>query len=275
MTTEQGVALITGGGRGLGRAFALALAQHGFAVVVTARTEAEIADTADAIVRAGGRAMALSGDVTDRDAVKHIVTTTETELGPIDLLINNAGVLSAGRVGTLDPDEWWQEMAINVRGPFLLANTIVPRMLARKRGRIINVASYAGLEPIETGASYVVSKSALICLSEIIALETTRHGLATFTIHPGTVRTPMNERFMESEEMRRRSPDVAAWFDQLFAEGKDTPIERPVQLVVDLASGRYDALSGCFLGVDDDLEALLAQADEIQRDGRLRLKLAP
>jgi NAD(P)-dependent dehydrogenase (short-subunit alcohol dehydrogenase family) len=153
-------------------------------------------------------------------------------------------------------------------------NAVLPGMIARGRGRIINVASGAGLEAIETGASYCVSKAALIRLSEIIALETTKHGVATFAIHPGTVRTPMNLRFMESEVMRCRSPVVAGWFDQLFADGEDTPIERPVQMVLTLASGKVDALSGCFLGVDDDLDALLAHADEIQAEGRLRLRLA-
>ena len=155
-------------------------------------------------------------------------------------------------------------MDINLRGPFLFVNAVLPGMLAHGHGRIINVASGAGLQAIETGASYCVSKAALIRLSEIIALETTKHGLATFAIHPGTVRTPMNMRFMESEEMRRRSPDVAAWFEHLFAEGQDTPIERSVQLVLTLASGKDDALSGCFLSVDDNLDALLAHADTIQ-----------
>ena len=274
MSTEHGVALITGAGRGLGRAFAIALAENGFTVALTARTEAEIDATAQAIVRNGGSAIAVPGDVSDRQAVERAVATTEAELGPIDLLINNAGVLTGGLVGTTDPDEWWRDIEINLRGPFLFVNAILPGMVARGRGRIINVASGAGLQAIETGASYCVSKAALIRLSEIIALETTRHGLATFAIHPGTVRTPMNLRFMASEEMRRRSPDVAAWFDQLFAEGDDTPIERSVQLVLTLASGKADLLSGCFISVDDDLDALLAQADAIQSEGRLRLRLA-
>jgi NAD(P)-dependent dehydrogenase (short-subunit alcohol dehydrogenase family) len=274
MSGEQGVALITGGGRGLGRAFAIALAESRYKVAVTARTEAEITATAEAIKSKGGQAIAVPGDVADRQAVERAVATTEAELGPIDLLINNAGVLNGGLIGTIDPDEWWRDIEINLRGPFLFVNAVLPGMLARGRGRIINVASGAGLAAIETGASYCVSKAALIRLSEIIALETTKHGLATFAIHPGTVRTPMNLRFMESEEMRRRSPMVAGWFDQLFADGEDTPIERPIQLVLTLASGKFDALSGCFLSVDDDLDALLAHADEIQAAGRLRLRLA-
>jgi 3-oxoacyl-[acyl-carrier protein] reductase len=274
MTTEQGVALITGAGRGLGRAFAIALAEHGFKVALTARTEAEIAATAAAIIQQGGRAISIPGDVTDRQAVERAVATTEADLGPITLLINNAGVLGGGLIGTIDPDEWWREIDVNLRGPYLFVHAVLPRMLARGHGRIINLASGAGLRGVETGAAYCVSKAALIRLSEIIALETTKHGLATFAIDPGTVRTPMNLRFMESDEMRRRSPDVAAWFEHLFAAGDDTPIERSVQLVLRLASGAADALSGCFVSVADDLDALVAQADAIQRDERLRLRLA-
>jgi 3-oxoacyl-[acyl-carrier protein] reductase len=106
MSTEHGVALITGAGRGLGRAFAFALAERGFTVALTARTQAEINATAAAIARNGGRAIAVPGDVTDRQAVERAVAATEAELGPIDLLINNAGVLTGGLLGTTDPDEW-------------------------------------------------------------------------------------------------------------------------------------------------------------------------
>jgi NAD(P)-dependent dehydrogenase (short-subunit alcohol dehydrogenase family) len=273
MSSEQGVALITGAGRGLGRAFAIALAESGFKVTVTARTEAEINATAETIRSNGGKALAVPGDVTDRQAVERVVAMTEAELGPITVLVNNAGVLNGGLIGTIDPDEWWRDIAINLRGPFLFVHAVLPGMLTRGQGRIINLASAAGLQAVETGASYCVSKAALIRLSEAIALETTSHGLATFAINPGTVRTPMNLRFMESEEMRRRSPDVAAWFEQLFAEGQDTPIERSVQLVLTLASGKADVLSGCYVSIDDDLDALLAQAEAIQSEGRLRLRL--
>jgi NAD(P)-dependent dehydrogenase (short-subunit alcohol dehydrogenase family) len=169
---------------------------------------------------------------------------------------------------------WWREVEINLRGPFLFANAVLPGMIARRHGRIINLASGAGLGPVETGSAYAVSKAALIRLTENIALETRGQGVAAFALSPGTVRTPMNEHFMQSEAIRRASPDVAAWFDQLFAQGQDTPIERPVQLVLDLAAGKADALSGSFIDVDDDLDELLAQADEIQQSQRRRLRLA-
>jgi NAD(P)-dependent dehydrogenase (short-subunit alcohol dehydrogenase family) len=154
---------------------------------LTARTEAEINATAEAIVRNGARAIAVPGDVTERQAVERAVATTEAELGPIDVLINNAGVLTGGLIGTIDADEWWRDIDIHLRGPFLFVNAVLPAMVARRHGRIINLASGAGHQAIETGAAYCVSKAALIGLSEIIALETTKHGLAPFAIHPGTV----------------------------------------------------------------------------------------
>src|SRR5262245_58015525 len=135
MSTEHGAALITGGGRGLGRAFAIALAENGFKVAVTARTEAEINQIAQAIVRNGGRAIAIPGDVTDRRTVEHTVARTEAELGSIDLLINNAGELRAlGVVGAIAPDAWWREIEINVRGPFLF--TVGARGIRPKGGKV-------------------------------------------------------------------------------------------------------------------------------------------
>jgi NAD(P)-dependent dehydrogenase (short-subunit alcohol dehydrogenase family) len=268
------VALITGAGRGLGRAFAEALAQQSVKVAVTGRTEAEIQATAQAIRQSGGRAIALAGDVTDRQAVEHTVARTEAELGPIDLLINNAGRLRAlGVVAEVDPDDWWHEVEVNLRGPLLYAKAVLPGMIARRSGRIINVASAAGLGAVATGSAYSVSKAALVHLSETMALETERYGIATFAIHPGTVRTPMNAYVHDAEEVGRSAPDVQQWFRQLYAEGNDTPIERPVELVLTLASGRADLLSGCFLDVHDDIDALIADAEAIQQGERLRMRL--
>jgi NAD(P)-dependent dehydrogenase (short-subunit alcohol dehydrogenase family) len=275
MPISSHVALVTGAGRGLGQEFAIALAAHGFKVAVTARTQAEIDATTAQIERAGGRAIAIAGDVTSQQAVERTIAITEAELGPIDLLVNNAGVLRAlGVVAEIDADEWWREVEINLRGPFLFAHAVLPGMIARRGGRIINVASGAGLDAVATGSAYCVSKAALIRLSENIALETTSYGISTFAIHPGTVRTPMNAYVHDSDEAGRRAPQVQQWFRQLYAEGRDTPIERPVELVLTLASGRADALSGCFLDVGDDLDALVSQAEAIQREDRLRMRLS-
>ncbi len=268
------VVLITGGGRGLGRAFALALAQTGAQVAVTARSEPELAQTAALIQQAGGRALALPADVTDQHAVARVVAAVERQLGPIEVLINNAGRFQAlGPVAQVDPDDWWREVEINLRGPFLCARAVLPGMMARGHGRILNIASGAGLEGIETISAYGASKTALIRFTETLAIETQPYGVAVLAVGPGTVRTPLSDYAATSPQVRERAPLVQQWFQQLFEEGLDTPMEQAVDLVVALASGRADALSGCFLDVDDDLEALIAQAEAIRREQRLTLRL--
>lgn len=261
------VALVTGGGRGLGRAYALALAEAGAAVAVASRTASELADVVRLIEQTAGRALAVQADASNPADVIRMIATVEERLGPIDVLVNNAGVLRAvGEVAVIEEDAWWREMEINLRGPFLCMQAALPGMIARRHGRIINLASGAGLIPIPTGTAYCVSKAALIRLTEIVALEMQPHGIAVFAIHPGTVCTPMNEEFINSEMAGQRAPQVQAWMRQLFAEGHDMPIERSVELVLRLAAGEADALTGCMISVDDDLDALIRNSEAIKRD---------
>ena len=273
MNAKQ-IILITGGGRGLGRAIALGAAQAGAQVAVTARSKSELAETVELIQQAGGRAVALPADVTDHHAVVEVVAAAESQLGPIDVLINGAGSFRAlGNAAQVDADEWWREVEINLRGPFVCAHAVLPGMMARRRGRIINIASAAGLQAIETVSAYGVSKAALIRLTEALAAETQPYGIAVLAAHPGTVRTPMSEYAATSPQIQERSPAVQLWFQQLFAEGGDTPMEQAVAFMLAVASGQADALSGCYLSVDDDLEALAAEAEAIRRDARLMLRL--
>lgn len=266
--------LVTGGGRGLGRAFALALASAGAAVAVTARTRDQIDETVRLIRDAGGRALAVPADVTDRQAVEHMVAEVGKRLGPVTLLVNSAGVLTAaGLFAELDPDEWWREVEINLRGTFLCVRAVLPAMIGRGQGRIINLASGAGLWAIETVSAYCVGKAAVIRLSESVAIEAAPYGIAVFAMDPGTVRTPMTENAMRSEVIGRRAPGVQATFQELDAKDLFVPIERPVQLVLDLASGKADALSGYFISVEDDLDALIALAGTEPSDDRHRLRL--
>jgi NAD(P)-dependent dehydrogenase (short-subunit alcohol dehydrogenase family) len=271
--TEQ-VALITGGGRGLGRAFAEALAQAGVTVALVARSENELRDVAQTIEQAGGRALTFAADVTDRQAIEQVVAEIEQRLGRIDLLINSADSFRAlGLIAESDPDDWWREVEINVRGPFLCTRAVLPGMVARGRGRIINIASAAGLRALPTTSAYCLSKTAVIRFSESLAVEYGERGVRAFAMHPGTVRTPMTNYIVESDEIGQRAPWVQQWFQQLYRDGADTPIERSVELLLFLASGQADALSGRFIDVDDDLDALVRQAEAIQRDDLYTLRL--
>jgi NAD(P)-dependent dehydrogenase (short-subunit alcohol dehydrogenase family) len=149
----------------------------------------------------------------------------------------------------------------------LCTRAVLPGMIARSRGRIVNVAT--GVLPYPYLSSYVTSKTALVRFSEILAAETRAQGVFVFAISPGTTRTAMSEHSLTSEEGRRWIP----WFERIFTEKLDVPMERPVRLVVDLASGRADALSGRLLTVFDDLDALLPLATEIERQGLYCLRV--
>ena len=274
MNLSGQIALITGGGRGLGRAFAQALAEAGMHVVVTARSEEQLQETVQRIQGQGGAATAIPADVTDGVAVQQLVASVEEQLGGIALLVNNAGTFRAfGRIADIDPEEWWREVEINLRGPFLYTRAVLSGMIGRGRGRIVNVASGAGLQPFETISAYNVSKAALIRLTESTALEVQSQGVRVFAMDPGTVRTPMNAYVHDSPEVARRAPLVQQWFHALYAANGDTPIESAVDVVLQIAAGKADALTGCFFGVKDDIDALAQQADVIQQENRRKLRM--
>jgi NAD(P)-dependent dehydrogenase (short-subunit alcohol dehydrogenase family) len=254
------VAVVTGGGRGLGRAFAQTLAAAGHAVAVIARSTDELAETVASIE--AGRSHAFTADVTDADAVGAAFAGIEQSLGPIDLLVNNAGV-----IGPLGPfadsaiDDWWRTIEVNLRGQILCAHQVLPGMIARRSGRIINIASGGGATMLPYLSAYVTSKAALIRFAECLAAETRQHGIAVFAMGPGTVRTQMSEYSLNSPEGRRWLP----WFRDIFTEGRDLPPERPAELLLTLASGRADALSGCFLQPSDDLDRVIEAAADVER----------
>jgi NAD(P)-dependent dehydrogenase (short-subunit alcohol dehydrogenase family) len=264
------VAIITGGGRGLGRAMALALSGAGASVAVAARSEDQLQETVAEIKSRGGRAIAFVVDVTDHDAIKGMVQEVDRQLGSVDLLVNNAGVIQPiGPTWEVDPDEWWKNLDVNVRGPFLCARAVLPEMIRRKCGRIVNIASHAGVISIPYGSAYVVAKTALIRFSENLAAETREHNIQVFAVDPGTVRTAMAEYLLESEPGQRWTP----WFRTIFDDGNDVSAERSAQLVLSLASGRADALSGCFLSVYDDLPELARRAEELKKNEQHILRL--
>jgi NAD(P)-dependent dehydrogenase (short-subunit alcohol dehydrogenase family) len=264
------VTIVTGAGRGLGRAISVALGQAGAAVGVVARSEAQVAETAGAIKQAGGEALAVIADVSDPAAVERAARQVEGTLGPVDLLVNNAA--TPGPLGPMweaDANDWWHSFEVNLRGPFVCSRAILPGMIARRRGRIINLATSAATVAVAHMGAYVVAKTALIRLTENLAAELLNSGVSVFAIDPGTVRTAMTQHVLESEAGKKWLP----WFRKLFDQGRDVPPEKAAQLVVHLASGRADALSGRFLGVADDLPKLLEQLEEVKRSGLYTLRV--
>jgi NAD(P)-dependent dehydrogenase (short-subunit alcohol dehydrogenase family) len=260
------VALITGGGRGIGRAIAEGLAAAGASVAVVARSRNELAETVAHIERAGGRALAIPADVAAPGEVEQAVREVVRSFGPVQVLVNCAGL--AGPIGPTwetDPAAWWRCVEVNVRGPMLCSHAVLPRMIAAGGGRIINIASGAGTRAIPYLSAYVTSKAALIRFTENLASEAAPHGVKVFAIEPGTVRTSMAESVLQSGEGQRFLP----WLAEIFEQGRDMPPEPAARLVVALASGRFDILSGRFCTVLDDLDRLAAQV-EADRSGDLQ-----
>jgi len=241
---EGQVALVTGGGRGIGRLIARELADGGMRVAVAARSSGQVEQTANEI-----DGLALTADVSKQADVEEMTERVERELGPIDLLVNNAGV---GPSRTLpweeDPAAWWRVFEINVLGPYLCSRAVLRGMVQRRRGRIVNMGSGASYLPFGGPSSYGASKAALGRFSELLAGQVAEYGIAVFTISPGLVRTDMTDAF----------GDDAPW----------TPPELAPRLVRALAGGRADRLAGRYIHAEhDDIDALIERADEIeQRD---------
>jgi len=256
------VALVTGGGEGIGRTISEHLALAGAAVGVLGRTRASLDATVRAIEDAGGSALPLEADVTDEKAVHRVIRFAERKLGPTDLLVNNAGRGAAiGPSWEIEPLNWWRDVEVNLRGVFLCCHAAMPGMVARHRGRIINVTSEQGFVASRYLSAYSSSKAGVMRLTDCLAAEAAPHGVRVFAISPGLVRTAMSEFVAHSPEGRKWRPEVAP----VLAQWTQGP-ERAARLVVRLASGLADSLSGRFVGVNDDLDDLVKRADEIARD---------
>ena len=264
------VALVTGGGRGLGRTFATALAAAGAAVAIVARSADQLAETARNIREAGGQVIPFVADVVDQQAATEIVHQVNQHLGPVDLLVNNAGTITPiGPVSETDADPWWRCMEVNLRGPLIYSRAVLDSMTARGAGRIINIASSAGIRNLPYLSAYAVSKAALIRLTEIMAAETREWGIRLFAIEPGTVRTALAEYALESPEGRKYTP----WFGQIFEQGRDVPPDDSARLILLLASGKADQLSGRFMTVFDDLREMIDQIEKIEQEALYTLQL--
>ena len=185
------VALVTGGGRGIGREIALALVRDGLDVAVGARTREQVEDVAAAARVLGGRALALELDVTDLEGIRRAVARTETALGPVDVLVNNAGIAEAAPFLKTDPDLWDRHLRVNATGPFLLTRAVLAAMLERRWGRVINIASLVGLYGAPYVTAYTASKHELVGLTRALALEVAARGVTVNAICPGYVATDL------------------------------------------------------------------------------------
>ncbi len=261
MLTGQ-TAIVTGGGRGFGRAIAERLAAEGAAVCVTARSKDQLDDVVRGITAKGGRALAIAGDATNRADVARVVRETESAFGPTTLLVSNAGTPGPfGPIWLTDPDQWWASQGLHIRAPLLFLHAVLPGMVARKQGRVIAISAFAMRWPTAHLSAYCTGKIAQVRLIEEGALETKDHGIALFAMDPGFVFTGIAEETMNSPEAKRWLPGMVARLREKQNEPDDkADLARCAQRCVDLASGKYDALSGKYFELQDDLDTMLAGA---------------
>ena len=226
------VALVTGGGRGIGAATARLLAKQGAAVVPAARTEDEVFSVAAEIGARGGTALPLVMDVADEDSVASGFEEVRAELGPVTILVNNAGTPGVPLpVAAMEPDPWRRVFEVNVTGAFLCAREALPQMALRNWGRIVNVSSAAARHPIAGMAAYSASKAALDQLTRVLALEGEPYNIVVTGVYPGVIDTRMQEK------SRAFGPElIGKQLHRMFSNYRDFGMLRPPEEPADLIS---------------------------------------
>lgn len=243
--------LITGGSRGLGHAMAVAMINQGHRVAITGRDEERLRE----VERDLPGCFAVQADVADASRTASVVQDVIRGIGSIDVLINNAGI-GGGEGGPqtlvdFDADVWWRIQETNVRGPMLYSKAVLPGMLERADGTIVNVGSYIAIRPSPLATAYGASKAALARFSDCLAAEVAEQGVQIFCVSPGLVLTDMTKDLPFIKEI----PE-----DEFFSP------EQLASLVCELMTGKYSDLSGHFIHVADDLPKLVANADRLRKE---------
>jgi NAD(P)-dependent dehydrogenase (short-subunit alcohol dehydrogenase family) len=240
------VALITGASRGIGRAIARGYANEGAAVAVTARSAGDLESLVQEIRQSGGKALAIPADLADVAVPARVVQQVAASFGTIDILVNNAGIGSSSSprpVVDFDDAFWHKTLALNLTAPYLLTKAVLPVLLAKKWGRVINIASINGKLPAIHGAAYTASKHGLLGLTRTLALEVARDGITVNAICPGPVHTEMNDRRIEYDS-KRLGVAIPELESRLTPIGRRLEPEEIVPMAVLLASAESAAITG-------------------------------
>ncbi|WP_348707581.1 SDR family oxidoreductase [Acidovorax soli] len=246
------VALVTGASSGLGAQFARTLARAGAGVVLASRRLEKLKELRARIEGEGGDAHVVELDVTDHDSIKAAVAHAETEMGSIDILVNNSGVSTTQRIQDVTPEDYDFIFDTNVKGAFFVAQEVGKRMLARSRGaapgsftggRIINIASMAGLKVLPQIGAYCMSKAAVVQMTKAMALEWGKFGINVNAICPGYIDTEINHHHWQTEQGKKL-------MDMLPRKRVGQPQDLDALLVM-LASDQSHFVNGAVIAADD------------------------
>ena len=215
---EGKIALVTGGGRGIGAAIANMLARLGAAVFICGRNQSDLETTAHTIASAGGRCEAVPCDLNDLNSVEQLAGVIQKR-GPVDILVNNAGIGAfGGPLHALDPAAWDKVLNTNLRGVFYTVRAFAPMMIEKRSGDIINISSLAGKNPLPSGAAYAASKWGLNGLSYSIAEELRQHNIRVTVVCPGSVNTDLSPHEGKDPERMLQPEDVAHVVEMLVTQ---------------------------------------------------------
>ena len=264
------VTVVTGAGRGVGRAIALALGRAGATVVAVARTRFDVDETVALISQSGGKGWAAAVDVTDRPVVDQLIHDVLDETGRIDVLVNCAGSFtSLDPVWETDPELWWRDVTTNLLGTFLCTRSVLPAMINRRTGTIINLSGGGADGPAPYWTGYASSKAAILRFTDSLAPEVARYSIQVYALLPGLVRTAMTEALLRHP----RVAEYAPWFPAAFERGSDIPPEEAGRLAVCLANLRDSRLSGRVFTVGTDVVDLEKRANEIASNDLYALRV--
>lgn len=241
------VAWVTGGGRGIGRAAAIALAAHGASLAIVARTQSELDQTAAEIKVRGGKVITALLDVSNWDMVDWTAKQIEAALGPIDILINNAGVLEPlGKLWETKPEEWTRLIDINVSGAYYCMRSVLPGMVQRNRGVVVNISSGAATSAAPYWTAYATSKAALDHLTRTLAVDLKGIAVRTYSLHPGITETKM-QTTLRGAAPDQLPPERSQFFIDEQEDGNVFDPSVPARAIVWLCSPLCDLRSGAMI----------------------------